>query len=89
MSIASKTQTAKPVFDATTGNLTGITEIKTDAGVMAGAIAVVTNPFTGGGTVVTGLGNLVGDTLKIVGGAIALKKVGEMVNFDPFFGMLG
>lgn len=83
-----KTQTAKVVLNAN-GDLTGITTIDTDAGMLTGAMKHVGSVLNGGEDVVVGLGHTVGEVAVgyVVGGII--QKIGDVTGVDPYFGLLG
>lgn len=87
MSIFSKTQTARIVKDAD-GNLTGITEIETDANIFEGVLKALTNPFTGGENVVTGAANIVAMPISGLAVAWGRDKLRAATGFDVFFGLV-
>lgn len=87
MSILSSTQTATAKFDAA-GKLIGIENIDTEAGVLAGTMKALANPFNGGENVVVGAANLVALAVSSIGVAFAREKIQDATGFDPFFGLV-
>lgn len=87
MSIFSKTQTARVVKDSS-GNLTGITDIKTDASIIDGTLKALTNPFTGGENVVVGAANIIAMPISALAVSWGRDKLREATGLDVFFGLV-
>lgn len=87
MSIFSKTQTARVVKNAD-GDLTGITDIKTDASIIDGTLKALTNPFTGGENVVVGAANIVAMPISGLAVSWGREKLRAATGFDAFFGLV-